>query len=167
MTGLSPDGVSYLYAGTPSTAPPVMVRSRMGYLLAIFAATLWGFAYALDHKLVQVLPLTTIMTVSTAINLVVLVPVLVYRGEAAGLPAISGTTVGQLVLATAALLVASFCTLESIRLIGAARASSLEIAYPLFTTLFLVLLFKETTSWWTLLGALLILAGSVVIVWKS
>lgn len=146
---------------------PHVVQSGMGYLLAILAAMLWGFAYALDHKIVHALPVTLIIALGAGINLGVMIPVIAYQGNWGEVAAMTRTTMVQLVLSTAALIAAGFCTLESIRLIGAARASSMEIAYPLFTVVFLFLLFKEVSSWWTLVGAALIFAGSVIIVLKS
>lgn len=139
----------------------------MGFLLAIFAAMLWGLAYALDHQVVKSVPPTTMLTLSAGINLVLLLPVLLYRNEVPLLWSLPRESFGQILLATLAVVIASFCTLVSIKLIGAPLASSLEISYPLFTTLFLLVLFKEPSNWWTILGALCILTGSIILVWKG
>jgi drug/metabolite transporter (DMT)-like permease len=52
----------------------------------------------------------------------------------------------------------------SIHLLGATKAAILEISYPLFAALFSYLIFSQALSFWVGVGALLILAGTAVIV---
>lgn len=135
----------------------------MGYALAFLAAMLWGFAYALDHKLVHTLSLPTLMLLGTLSNGVLLIPILLFQKESTQLWAIDSQTWIKIGLSNVALFIASFCTLESIRIIGASKAASLEISYPLFTTLFIALMFHERISGWALIGTILILVGTILI----
>jgi drug/metabolite transporter (DMT)-like permease len=53
---------------------------------------------------------------------------------------------------------------SSIRILGASKASTFEIAYPFFVMLFTYLAFGSAPRRWLLIGGALIFAGATLII---
>ena len=63
----------------------------------------------------------------------------------------------------AGILLAEFCIMWSIALLGGTDAGLIEVSYPLWTALFAYLVYDKTPTTGTLVGGLLIMAGIAVI----
>lgn len=129
--------------------------------LAIGAAILWGLAYAMSehllkqavHPSVILLTYTVIGTFGYGLYMYFFVPT--------PLAPLQQTGWNSLVWIAILYMVANFMVFTSISLVGSATLASLiEISYPLFTALFVWILYKQNSlNLYTLLGAALMLIG--------
>ena len=98
-------------------------------------------------------------------DIVILVPILLYRGEGLFDRSLADVRTGGLIFAAMLVaLVANFLILQSIKTLGASTAAILEISYPMFTALILFFFFGERLDSRFILGALLVMTGSYFIV---
>jgi drug/metabolite transporter (DMT)-like permease len=139
----------------------------MGYLLAFTAAASWGLPYALDQRALESLPVVKLYFFTSVFGVLVSTVLwLMSNRPLSGLVTIDPTQTSfpflLLTLAVGAL--AGLSIFGSIHLLGATKAAILEISYPLFAALFSYLIFSQALSFWVGVGALLILAGTAVIV---
>lgn len=129
--------------------------------LAIGAAVLWGLAYAMSehllkqsvHPSVILFTYTILGTLGYGLYMYLFVP--------APFTALQQTGWGSLVIIAILYMVANLMVFTSISLVGSATIASLvEISYPLFTALFVWILYKQSSlNMYTLLGAAFMIVG--------
>lgn len=129
--------------------------------LALGASVLWGLAYALSENLMKqaihpsliLLTYTVLGTVGYGLYMYLFVP--------SPLAPLQQTGWSNLLMIALLYMVANLMVFTSISLVGSATLASLiEISYPLFTALFVWILYKQNSlNGYTLLGALLMLVG--------
>jgi drug/metabolite transporter (DMT)-like permease len=140
----------------------------MWFALAFSAAMLWGLTYAISGRLLKDISVPTMLFISSAIGTAVMfVYALSIKRLGVDLRTLASSRYLLLLFAgsTVAYILANLAISYSIVGRNATLAAVIEIAYPLSTALAAWLLFGEkqfTLS--TLVGGLLIVAGSAVIV---
>ncbi len=134
-------------------------------LYAISASVLWGLLYVLNDILLKrsVSPLV-FLCLCSFINSTILVSVLVSKGELGSLsPAIKNIGLFQMLAIGFVAITAQICIFKSIQAIGATEAALIELSYPIFVALFAYFLSDLKLDWHLAGGAVLILAGVVII----
>jgi drug/metabolite transporter (DMT)-like permease len=130
-----------------------------GYFSAFIAVWLWGLSYAASQKVVEHISPTQLILLSSLFNLIITAPI--FLRNKIIIPELS--ILKWLILVEISSFAASYFIYQSIRELGATRATIFEIGYPLTTTLFCVLLFGEKLDWRLLVGGVLIFAGSLIV----
>lgn len=137
---------------------------NLGMVIALGAAVAWGYVYATTQEVVERLPPIATLAMLYWLGAIVLLPVSFWYGadiarDVATNPASVATTI-------ASVIVAEFLIIWSISLLGGVEAGLVEITYPVWTMMFLWLLKDQKPSMETLVGALLVGAGLLVIARK-
>ena len=140
----------------------------IGFLYAIAAAVTWGIVYALGQKILQhASPLFYLVTASLIAGILSL-PFIFARWDAVQQTLIETKPVwGWILLVEILVFAANFFILASIKELGPALASVIEISYPFFVVLFTYLLFGTTVNIYFWLGAALIFSGAAIISYFS
>lgn len=133
-----------------------------GYILAVSAALAWGLVYAIDQKVLERLSVWQYVFWHGVAGILVALP-FVARNPVAG---IHRQSFGLLASAFVLALIAEYLILGAIQRVGASRAGVIEIAYPLFTMLFVALLYRERMPLAFYLGSVLIVAGAAVVTYS-
>lgn len=147
--------------------PPQM---NAGYLLALVASILWGLTYCLDQKVLASLSAYQLYFLHSLFGVLLSGLIWLAQGRPLGdLFVIDSNQLSPKVLLLTLLVGASagLAIFGSIQILGASRASILEISYPLFVVLFSFFLFKEVITMPILIGGLLIFIGSAVVISSS
>lgn len=141
------------------------MTSYYGLTLAIVAAASWGAVYAVYEKVLKGLSPLTAMLITSCSSVIILSLIFLARGLSplTELRAHMGLSVA-LVFAVFVGTLAQWAILSSIKELGAATASVIEICYPLFTIIFLALFFRQSFSWHFLLGSLLVFLGILIVI---
>ena len=136
-----------------------------GIVFAFGAAVAWGLVYVISDKVLENVSPTTLLFVTGILTTALLVPFLL-TGHVEFRSVMTSTRPVLALIAVAVILtvIANFFILSSIDRLGATPAALIEIAYPLFTALFAVLLFRTVPSWGLIVGGLLVIAGAAVII---
>lgn len=130
---------------------------KPGMIVAMLAALAWGFVYAATEKIVERMnPVSAIVSFYAAgvfltLPLLVLNRADIVQGISADPKTFFATTV--------AIMGAEFLIVWSISLLGGTEAALVEVSYPLWTALFLFLLYGQKPSWEVFVGGVLIMAG--------
>jgi drug/metabolite transporter (DMT)-like permease len=135
-----------------------------GFLYAIGAAVTWGLVYAIDQRILNDVPPTTLLFVDALITLIIMIPFAIWRNDSLKALFAPGNNdlwliIGADLLAT----LAGYLIYMGIQHLGASTASVIEIAYPFFVVLFTSLLFHATPNIYFICGAVLIFTGSAII----
>jgi len=143
----------------------------LGYLLALVSSILWGLTYCLDQKVLSSVSPFQLFFLQSLSGVILSGGIWLMQGHhVRELFAIDTTQLHPkfLILTLFIATAAGLSIFGSIRLLGASRASLLEISYPFFVSVFTYLLFKEALTIQIAIGGLLIFIGSAVIVfWES
>lgn len=136
----------------------------LGFIYAIGAALAWGFAYTIDQKiLVHTSPLV-LLFISFVVGAILLLPAILMQGEGlASVLQLDTPRLSLILFSISLATIANFLILASIARLGASLASILEISYPFFVFLFSFLLLGAELNISVFIGALLIFAGSAII----
>jgi drug/metabolite transporter (DMT)-like permease len=137
---------------------------RIGFLYSIAAAVTWGLVYAFDQRILSDLSPVTLLTIDAILTLIVIIPVFFLQDhhirEIASVPHRDWIfIIVSLVLAV----LANFLIYSGIKNVGANLASMIEIAYPLFVTLFCFILFRDKINAWVAVGGGLMIIGAMII----
>jgi drug/metabolite transporter (DMT)-like permease len=149
------------------------MTSHVWLFYAFGAAIIWGFSYVIAEKLLKggISPLQLF-----ALEGFISFPILLLLAEIWGGGLKQGaetilqskTLLLYFFLGTFCFITASICIFTSVAQKNATMSSIIEISYPLFTVFFAWLLFREfNLNWATGAGALLIMAGTLLIIYKS
>lgn len=136
-----------------------------GFLYAIGAAITWGLVYAIEQKvLITVSPMMLVFFNAIVAGILVL-PFLVFGGASFKTIVASGKTNAFLILFSVSLAtLANFFIFSAIKGLGASTASIIEIAYPFFVVLFSLILFRTFPNIYFFIGAILVFAGTAIII---
>jgi drug/metabolite transporter (DMT)-like permease len=138
---------------------------NIGFIYAVAAAVTWGLVYAIDQKVLTKVSPLSLLFINSLLALVVTLPVLLWDLNSVKTLLASGKQ--NLILIITSLLLgtaASFFIFSAIKNLDASTASIIEITYPIFVILFSFLLFKQAINIYFTLGALLIYAGTVIVI---
>lgn len=120
--------------------------------------------YARSEILYDAPPLLLLL-INSLSNVIVLLPFLIFdRSVVPAMFKIPPRTWAFVVLSLLFALLANFLIFSSIRILGASKASTFEIAYPFFVMLFTYLAFGSAPRRWLLIGGALIFAGATLII---
>ena len=137
---------------------------RVGMLIALCAAISWGYVYATTQEVVERLPPIATLAMIYWLGAVVLLPVGIWYGPEIARDVVAHpSSVASTIIS---IIVAEFLIIWSISLLGGVEAGLVEITYPVWTMMFLWLLKDQKPSPETLVGALLVGAGLLVIARK-
>jgi len=141
---------------------------EIGFIYALAAAITWGLVYAVDQKiLLEVSPLV-LLFINSAITTILLVPyAFLHKNELNESLLSSPSNMQNMLLAIVLALVANYCIFLSIKQLGSAYASMIEISYPFFVVLFSYVLFKSTPNIYFFIGGIFICIGSIIIIKAS
>jgi len=138
--------------------------SQPGLLFAVGAAVTWGSVYTIDQYILRGIPPIGLLVVNAMMTAVVLTPLLLFRHIGPTLGSIPPATWALMIASVLLAAVANLLIFSSIKRLGASTASVFEIAYPLFVVLFSYGFLKVKPSSSFLVGAVLVLAGSAIII---
>ncbi|MBU6310800.1 DMT family transporter [Patescibacteria group bacterium] len=140
----------------------------IGIILALGAALSWGIVYALDQKILIELSPSTLLFLYSVTSAVLLLPfVLLDRNVVAQITTLSRETALYVGLSLVLSLIANALVLYSIQNLGAPTAAMLEITYPIFVVLAVLVLFKTVPSPFVLLGGAVILIGAMIVTYYA
>jgi drug/metabolite transporter (DMT)-like permease len=138
-------------------------------IYALAAAVIWGINYAVSGRLLekglspQALFFLDLVFGAVALGVVITVTGK-WNATVAQMRALSATDFAWLLIAVAAATAAGLLIFLSIGARNATLASLIEVTYPIFTAFFAWALFRQATlTPATILGALLIFAGVVIV----
>lgn len=138
---------------------------NIGFIYAIAAAVTWGLVYAIDQKILTKVSPLSLLFIDALLAIVILFPVLIWdMGSVKILLASGRDNLWLIFLSLVLAILANFFIFSAIKNLDASTASIIEITYPIFVILFSFLLFKQTINLYFALGALLIFAGTVIVI---
>jgi drug/metabolite transporter (DMT)-like permease len=139
--------------------------STNGLLYAVGAAVTWGLVYTIDQRVLRGASPFALLFVDALLTAILLLPIIFFQKNAlASLSGISGKLWLLIIISLALAALANFLIFSSIKILGASMASIFEIAYPFFVIIFSYFAFRVTPNLYFLLGAVLIFAGSAIII---
>jgi drug/metabolite transporter (DMT)-like permease len=129
------------------------------------SAALYGLGYVLLERMLSKVPLM-LYTFCSSVFFVIIFGLATYMRKEMSFSFLSEPKIaGMFALTILINSVAWITTLLALKNTGAAYVAFAEISYPLFTLLFLYLLFGiQQWNWQSALGSILIFAGSLVLV---
>lgn len=130
------------------------------------AAVLWGLVYTIDVKILRQLSPTGFLLIHAVIILIIVSPILYFQRETLQdvIKAVRPNLL-LMILSSILIIASSFLSLNGIKALGAPLESILEITYPFFVALFVMIFYGTSISMTSILGAILICAGSAVVIW--
>ncbi len=134
------------------------------FLPAFLAATLWGLSYTFMEQSLKTMSSAMYLFLSSLVYLLVFLPAFISERKVLAELSASPRNCVWILLSIATGLAANVLILFTIKLLGASKAAALEISYPFFTSLFMIVLFKEKFSLQLVFGGILIFLGTFVIV---
>lgn len=141
------------------------MRFSSGLFYAVAAAITWGLVYTIDQRVLKGLSPLTLLFVDSVLTGILLLPIaFLQRNSLTSLSTVSGRIWILVVVSLALAALANFFIFSSIKILGASTASIFEIAYPFFVTLFTYIIFGTELNVYFFIGAILIFAGSAIIV---
>ncbi len=139
--------------------------SSTGLLYAIGAAITWGLVYTIDQRVLRGASPFALLFVDSLITAILLLPIIFFqKNSLASLSGASGRLWLLIIISLVLAAFANFFIFSSIKILGASTASIFEIAYPFFVVIFSYFAFRTSPNLYFLLGALLIFAGSAIII---
>ncbi len=134
---------------------------KTGMLIALCAAISWGYVYATTQEVVERLPPIATLAMIYWLGALLLTPVAYWYGpdilwDVMKYPTSTASTV-------LAVIVAEFFIIWSIQLLGGVDAGLVEISYPVWTMMFLYLLKDQKPSIESIVGAVLVGAGLLLL----
>jgi len=137
-----------------------------GFIYAIGAAIVWGIVYCIDQRVLDAVSPLPLLFLDSLITAIIMVPFLFHERHSIKTFLSSGKLNIELMIASIVLAaLANFLIFSGIKLLGASSASIIEIMYPFFVVLFSFIFFKNTPNIYFIIGALLVFAGSAMIVY--
>ncbi len=140
---------------------------NIGFLYAFGAAIVWGVVYCIDQRVLDVTSPLLLLFIDSLVTALIMLPFLFYERHSLKQVLHSGKINIELMLISILLAgVANFLIFCGIKTLGASSASIIEIMYPFFVVLFSYFFFKATPNVYFVIGAILIFAGSALIVYQ-
>lgn len=132
----------------------------------IVAAILYGLGFSLMDRALQVTNVITFMLVDLLIAIPLILALIKISGEPLSWEFLNNKTdIAILVAAVAIPTIGWFLTAYTVKNISAGYAAFAEVSYPLFTIIFLFLIFGiRNFDWHLLLGGMLVVTGSFILV---
>jgi drug/metabolite transporter (DMT)-like permease len=135
-----------------------------GFIYAIAAAITWGLVYAINQRVLANATPLVFLFIGSIVTAIITLPIIIFQWDSIKQIFSSGKTIWQLIiLGEVLVLIANFFILSSIKNLGAPLASVIEISYPLFVSLFTLLLFGGSLNIWFWIGTAFIFFGSAII----
>ncbi len=137
-----------------------------GFIYAIGAAVTWGMVYTLDAMVLKSTSPLVLFFIHYGSGALLMLPLIAYF-EPGGLKSVTLAVQSNPLLITATTLlafIAGYAILAAIKGLDAPTASIIEISYPFFVVIFSILIFRSVPNAAFFLGALLLFAGSYVII---
>lgn len=140
--------------------------ANIAFILPLVAAILYGVSYAVVERLMVALPLNMVFLALAFVKLALSFIVAYFYKLHYSFDFIKDTkTLSLFIIFIVCSSIAGLCTFFAIKYISATYASVGEIAYPVFTVLFVFLFFGiNQLNWWTAIGGLMVLSGSAILI---
>lgn len=137
-----------------------------GFLYALGAAVVWGIVYCVDQRVLDVASPLPLLFIDAIITIIIILPFLFHERHSIKNALSSGKfNIELMILSVILATVANFLIFSAIKTVGASSASIIEIMYPFFVVLFSFIIFRNMPSVYFIIGALLVFAGSALIVY--
>jgi drug/metabolite transporter (DMT)-like permease len=138
-------------------------------LLPFLSAALYGLGYVLLDKLLKNIPILVFMSISSTVMTIAICATAYFKLTPQDFSFIHDKKIVLIFVATVVFnITAWITTLLALQNTNATYVSFAEISYPIFTVFFLYLLFGEhQLNWQSLVGGVLILAGSGFLVYSK
>ncbi len=135
-----------------------------GFIYALAAAVTWGLVYAINQRVLASLTPLTLLFIGSIVTFIITLPILIFQWDSVKQVMLGSKSIWQLIVLGEVLVVAAnFFIFSSIKYLGAPVAAALEISYPFFVAWFTVWLFGGSLNLYFWLGAILVFAGSAII----
>lgn len=133
----------------------------------IIAAMCYGLAYAMTEKALKITNVGTYMTVNTLFGVIIILYLFTIKGEPLKIDfTTSPKDLWFILLSTAMPSIGWVFTMFAVKNTSAVYTSFAEISFPLFTLLFMFLLFGlRSIDWTILIGGGLIMTGSLIMIY--
>lgn len=143
-----------------------MIAMNIGFIYAFGAAITWGIVYCVDQRVLTAVSPLPLLFLDSIITALFLLPFLFHERHSIKTFLSSGNLNIELMLLSIVLAAAAnFLIFSSIKSVGASSASIIEIMYPFFVVLFSYFFFRSTPNVYFVIGAILVFAGSALIVY--
>lgn len=149
------------------------MAGQLWFFYALASAVLWGINYVVSEKILKAgFPLSLLACI-TSISVLIVYALFILTDKNAAIESMQNLVGNKklalfflvLILTT---IMAVFTSYSAVALKNATYASLIEISYPVFVVLFSWLFFKEFhLNPMTILGAVMIFAGTMLVLWKS
>jgi len=137
---------------------------NIGFLYAIGAAVTWGIVYTLDQKILIDTSPMTLLFINSVVTALIMLPFIFFEGGSIKALVTSGkSNLGLIFISIILATLASFFIFSAIKLVGAAPASIIEIAYPLCVVIFSFIIFRTVPSLPVMIGGVLIFIGAAIV----
>jgi drug/metabolite transporter (DMT)-like permease len=137
----------------------------LAIFLPFFGAGLYGLVYALNENIFVNVSISTYVFVSNIVGAALIVLLhLLSPLKIDFSPLMENRTAALFCISVVASILGWIVTCFAIKSISANYASIAEISYPFFTILFGYLIFSRKIDWSVALGAVLIFAGSLILI---
>lgn len=141
-----------------------------GILLAIGAAITWGLVYVLEQRILGEFSVMKFLFFESIFMLIVSLLSILFFEKIDSLTTYKNFKVifaPSFLLLIAITFLADYFILRSVQLAGATVASMFEITFPLFIVIFAFFILRQPIHWITLLGAMFIILGSMLIIYVN
>lgn len=141
-----------------------------GILLAIGAAITWGLVYVLEQRVLGEFSVMKFLFFESIFMLIVSLLSILFFENIGSLTTSKNFKVifaPSFLLLIAITFLADYLILRSVQLAGATFASVFEVTFPLFVAIFAFFILHQSIHWMTLLGALLIISGSMLVIYVN
>jgi len=137
----------------------------MSAFFPFIAAAIYGLGFVFMERAMQSVSAGTFMLVDALVGIALVSSLFLFRIESFSSEVLQNRqTMLYLLAGAAAPGIAWLITIYAVKNISAAYATAGEVSYPLFTVLFLFLIFGVRNFDWTVLvGAALIIAGALIL----
>lgn len=137
----------------------------MGFIYAIGAAAIWGLVYTIDQKILSATSPVTFLFINSLLIAILMLPFALFDYRSIK-NLITSDRINIVLIITAVILaaLANFLIFSSIKSLGVATASIIEIAYPFFVVLFSYILYRSSPNIYFFIGGALIFFGSFLII---
>ncbi|KKW18034.1 MAG: transport protein [Parcubacteria group bacterium GW2011_GWB1_50_9] len=142
----------------------------LGIIFAIGAAMTWGLVYVLEQKILTEFSVMKFLFFESIFTLFISVVAALYFEKTDSLLTAKNLNIllsPSFLILIAVTFLANYFILRSVQLAGATFASMFEITFPIFVVIFGFFLLRAPIHWLTGVGAILIISGSMVVIYAN
>ena len=137
------------------------------YLLPLVSAIFWGLCYATFERSLAHVSVATYMVAGGIVSILIAYPVAKFSQQPIDFSPLKGKeALIVFIVALASAQIAALATNFATYHVHSTYAAIGEISYPMFTMIFMYVLFQVNYfNWWTMIAMILITAGVVLLIY--